>query len=524
MELVEIRDLDGPNIFLLEPAIKVEFKTVTSTGNPSDKLRSALCQLHEAHGLACPASTWVELETPSHVAFAFGWSRRRFAFGVAKLLARLAQGENVDLATAAQELAELLESRASDDLPLMVRDKNRSMPIVSITGTNGKTTTTRLVTHILRSTGRKVGWSSSAGVYIEGELVMEGDYTGPAGAVRVLSEPGLDAAVLETARGGILLRGVAYESNDVSIFTNVSGDHLDLQGIHSVEGLADAKSVVIRITKPDGVAVLNVDDPLVAARAPLTNAKVCFVSQVPGNQIAKKHIKSGGIAVVADDRSVNYWRNGVKTQIADIDLIPIAFGGSAKHMIENALCATAATLAMGLSPAQVRDGLLSFSSTSADNLGRLNIYEVEGTTVIVDFAHNEAGLRHLLSLATGLKQSSTTLTTIIGTAGDRTDANLFELGRIAAESSDAVIIKETAKYLRGRASNDELNKHYIAGIKAGGMSSWSIEKSEVDALKTGLERAKPGDIIAMMCVEQVAAISDFLRKVGSPSPLGQPAR
>jgi cyanophycin synthetase len=521
VELVEIRDLDGPNIFLLEPAIKVEFKIEAT--DQSLKLENSLVihlkSLHDHHGQRKPSHVWTSLETPGHFAFAFGWTHRRFALGIATLLAQIALIEDVNIDGVSARLGELLKEAEREDLPLMVRDSDRTVPIVSITGTNGKTTTTRLTAHILRKTGQHVGWSSSSGVFIEGEQVMEGDYTGPAGALRVLIEPGLDAAVLETARGGILLRGIAYESNDVSVFTNVSADHLDLQGIRTVEGLAAAKSTVIRITKPEGVAVLNADDPLVVQCAHKTLARVCYISQHSENPITQEHISKGGLAVIADRDSFEYWRDGRSTAIARIDEIPITFGGSARHMVENALCATAASLAMGLESEAVREGLKTFTSSPSDNLGRLNVYEVDGVIVIVDFAHNEAGLRHLLDLAFNLKKDGQRLVTIIGTAGDRTDANLFEIGRIAAETSDAVIIKETKKYLRGRADNDELNEHYIAGIKAGGGITWAIESSELAALDRGLKQTEAGDVIAMMCVEQVADVQERLQVIGVPSGL-----
>jgi cyanophycin synthetase len=526
VELVEIRDLDGPNIFLLEPAIKIEvmLDSAVQTSKFENSLVSQLNSLHDQHGQSIPAHVWTSLETPGHLAFAFGWSHRRFALDMAKLLTQIALNEDVDIDEVSERLGELLTVVEPNDLPLMVRDADRTMPIVSITGTNGKTTTTRLIAHILRKSGQRVGWSSSSGVFIEGEQVMEGDYTGPAGALRVLNEPGLDAAVLETARGGILLRGIAYESNDVSVFTNVSADHLDLQGIRTVEGLAAAKSTVIRITKPEGVAVLNADDPLVMQCAHKTRARVCYISQQSENPIVRDHISKGRLAVLTDQVNFELWRNGISTTIARIDEIPITFGGSARHMVENALCATAACLAMGLEPEKVRKGLETFTSSPSDNLGRLNVYEVDGVIVIVDFAHNEAGLRHLLDLATNLKNDGQRLVTIIGTAGDRTDENLFEIGRIAAETSDAVIIKETKKYLRGRADNDELNEHYIAGINAGGGSSWAIESSELAALDKGLKQTETGDVIAMMCVEQVADVHERLQAIGRPSGLGQSAK
>jgi cyanophycin synthetase len=544
VQLVEIRDLDGPNVFLLEPAIKVEFVLDDADRSPSsrqvlsarlsaitqtdptsalaDQISTAIGTIYNRHHLTPPATVWVELETPGHGAIAFGWSNRRFALGAANVIAEAACGEVAVDSSRIDALADFLAHPKADDTPFMVRNADLRMPIVSITGTNGKTTTTRLIAHILRQSGKRVGWSSSSGVFIEGKEVMEGDYTGPSGALRVLHDPDVDVAVLETARGGILLRGIAYESNDVSVITNVSGDHLDLQGVRTVEGLADAKSTVIRITKPGGFAVLNADDPLVVAQSSKSRARIFYVTQQAKNNTVASHIESGGNALSADDGRVDYWHDGIRNSLTSIDEIPIAFGGSARHMLENALCGAAACLGLGLRPETVRDGLATFSSTPSDNLGRLNLYEVEGATVVVDFAHNEAGLRHLLDLARGLAAQGSNLFAIIGTAGDRTDANLQAIGRIAAESADFVFVKETVKYLRGRASNEELNELYIAGIKRGGKTDWKISSSELEALKLALGQAMAGDVVAMMCVEQVQEVHDYLHAVGKPSPMGQP--
>ena len=330
MRLVEIRDLDGPNIFLLQPAIKLELEVTEADRSrdaiaalatsmeplaPSDDERAAgaaglgelllaaCASLHERAGVEFPEMRWVEMETPGHWSLAFGWERRRFALGLARLLADAATGEDVDLPTGIEHLRELLnpESDDADDRPGMIRDEDRTIPVVAVTGTNGKTTTTRLIAHILRGVGRKVGWTSTVGVFIEGEMVLEGDYTGPAGAWRVLREPGLDVAVLETARGGILLRGMACQSNDISVMINVSGDHLGLHGVQTVEGLAEVKGVVLRTTRPDGWVVLNADDPLVRAQAAGLHAPIIWVTQDPENPTVVAHRHAGGRAVVVED-------------------------------------------------------------------------------------------------------------------------------------------------------------------------------------------------------------------------------
>jgi cyanophycin synthetase len=545
MRLVEIRDLDGPNIFLLQPAIKIELEVSEADRSrdaiaalassmeplaPSDDeraagiaglgelLRAACAGLHERAGVEFPEMRWVEMETPDHWSLAFGWERRRFALALARLLADMATGEEVDLPTAIGELRDLPHVDAgsddADDRPGMIRDEDRTIPVIAVTGTNGKTTTTRLIAHILRGVGRKVGWTSTVGVFIEGEMVLEGDYTGPAGAWRVLREPGLDVAVLETARGGILLRGMACQSNDISIMINVSGDHLGLHGVLTVEGLAEVKGVVLRTTRPDGWVVLNADDPLVRAQAAGLHAPIIWVTQDAENPTVVAHRHAGGRAVVAVDGAMVETRGEEAHEIARLEEMPITFGGTARHMIENALCAAAAALALELDREEVGHGLRTFGATPEDNPGRLHVYDLNGATVILDYAHNEVGLRHLLAMAHGYREEEGRLTAIIGTAGDRTDEALRELGRLAAEQSDRVIVKETRRYLRGRASVDEMTALYLEGVAAGGNPPHVVATDEPEALEIALRDLQPGDAVAMMCIETGAESRARLEELG----------
>ena len=383
----------------------------------------------------------------------------------------------------------------------MVRDDQRRIPVVAITGTNGKTTTTRVLAHILRGTGRKVGWTSTVGVFIEGECVLEGDYTGPAGAWRVLEEPGLDIAVLETARGGLLLRGMACESNDVSVMTNVTGDHLGMHGIHTVEGLAAVKSVVLHTTRPSGWTVLNADDPLVRGQAAGLPAAIIWVTQDPENPTVHAHLLTGGTAILAEDGWLVIAEGSKRIRVLPLADIPVTFGGRARHMIENVLCATGAAVALEIAPADIARALSTFGDQESDNVGRLNAYSVNGATIILDYAHNEVGLSHLLQLAAGFRGEDGRLISIIGTAGDRPDDALREIGRLAAEASDQVIVKETRRYLRGRPSVESMTALYEEGLRAGGDPPHVVAHDEPDALTIALEQLRPGDVVAMMCIE-----------------------
>jgi cyanophycin synthetase len=543
MQLVEIRDLDGPNQFLLQPAIKVALVVTPADRAPDavaalaarleslgvdtddresgdwpvgEHLMAATILLHERCGLPEPELTWVPLETEYQMVLAFGWEHRRFGLEVGRVLAAIATGEPLDLHPTLDRLRDLLATTEPDDRPQLLRDADRTRSLVGVTGTNGKTTTTRMIAHVLRSVGRHVGWATTAGVFIDGELVLEGDYTGPQGAWRVFGEPGLDAAILETARGGILLRGLAYESNDVSVFTNVSEDHLGHYGIETEDGLAQVKSVVVRVTRPGGYAVLNADDPRVRGAASGLHASVFWVTQDPEHMTVLAHQRTGGRALVIRDGVVIEVRGTHEDPLIEIAAVPITFGGAARHMVENTLCAAAACLALGLPREAIAAALTSFGTEPSHNAGRLHRYEVNGATVILDYAHNVVGLAHLLELAARYRSGEGRLIAIIGTAGDRGDDILREMGRLAAAKSDLVLVKETKRYLRGRASAAEMNAAFVAGINEAGDTPYQIVATELGALEQALCDLRPGDVVAMMCIEESAAARDLVARMASP--------
>lgn len=538
MDVAEIRTLDGPNLFMLRPAIKIEIVAAPdATASLPDAVVEAMHQqglpvdagARGASGVARTLATvieWLakeaglvieevvvrEMEEEGRVAVAFPWERRRASRALGKLAWSLVAGEHPDVEDGLSEIRALLaEPPDAEDLPEMYPEIDRTVPTIGITGTNGKTTTTRLVASILRNAGKKVGWTSSAGVVIDEEIVIPGDYTGPSGAARVFAEPGIDYAVLETARGGILLRGLGYEHNDVSVMTNISADHMGMHGVHSLEMLTEVKAVVARVTHPEGFAVLNADDPRVLSVREVIVARPFLFSRRQDNPTVVEHVRSGGWALVVSDGAIVWHHDGVHQHIVTLDEVPITFRGRAEHMVENALAATAACLAVGLDAAQVAEGLRKFRNRPDQNRGRLNVYEVDGATVVVDFAHNEAGLKHLLQFARGFCAEGGRLYAVVGTAGDRDDTALKGIATIAAEQADGVVIKDTEKYLRGRSAGE------MPGIMRGivGDSLICMSPNEREGFHRGLELLARGDVLAVMCIEDYDEILAYLDEHGT---------
>lgn len=556
MRLVEIRELDGPNVFLLEPAIKVEVE-VTAVDATWDAARGLLQRLehwgvsgldgddaepeddrdrdepdpiaatfdaliqvidllHQRTGVPAPNARWERMEESGHVTMAFGWRHRRAGVAVAESIAALVSGEPVDHDQVVSRLAAIMASAPEPhDAPLVVHDQNRRKRIVAITGTNGKTTTTRLIASVLAATGTGVGWTSTTGVHVNGDELVAGDWTGIRGARRVLDHPDVEVAVLETARGGILQRGVAYESNDVAVVTNVSADHLGQHGVMTIEGLLRVKAVVPRTTRSSGTVVLNADDPLVQTLASAVRASVCLFSRIPENTFVTAHVLAGGEAVVVRDGRLVHVRGNRENDLIGLADVPMTFGGRAAHMIENALAGAAACLALGLTMEQVAAGLRAFRNAADTNPGRLNAYDVAGVTVISDYAHNEVGLRYLLSFARTFAGPEGRLLSLISTAGDRPDETLVGLGRIAATGADRVLVKRTHRYLRGREPG-EMERHFRQGIEEGGQEMATPVDTETEALDIFLKSARPGDVIAMMCIEGGDDLRARLSLIGTP--------
>ena len=410
-------------------------------------------------------------------------------------------------------LAELIRAARAHDLPLLVDDEAITLgsgptqlrfarqgplpaaaaidwsalgriPIGIITGTNGKTTTTRLVARMARASGRIPGITSSDGVAVDEQLVHRGDFSGPEGTRLVLRHPAVEIAILETARGGILRRGLTVERCDAAVITNVSADHLGDYGIDDVATMARVKAVVGRDAR---TVVLNADDPALVAIAPSFAGEVVWFA---------RHPRPGIAWTVRDGQLVHRDR-----PLVAIDRIPITFGGRATYNLENALAAAALAHALGLPDAAIVAGLCGFTSSSEDNPGRGNLFEVGGVSVLLDFGHNPAAIRGVLVLARGLlaQRGAGALRVTIGMPGDRLDAELHEVAReVAAGDPAQVIVRELpAELLRGRGPG-AVPDLLAAGLREHGVSEIAFAATEVDAVERALADAQPGDLVLVL--------------------------
>ena len=388
------------------------------------------------------------------------------------------------------------------------------VPTVAVTGTNGKTTVTRLIAHMGRCAGLHVGWSNTDGIYLDGELVEEGDWSGPGGAAQVLAQPGIQLAVLETARGGILRRGVGVTHNDVAVVTNISADHLGLGGIHTLDQLAEVKATIVRITRAGGWVVLNADDPRTLAMRRLSRARPFVFGldpDAPG--LREAQTEGGRAATVLDGDLVVLTRGRVDRLLPVLD-VPVTLAGLASFNVANALAAAAAGIAIGLPTEAVLDGLRGFRPDPGQNPGRMNILDLGGRAVIVDMAHNEASLLALLEVARGLRLPGGRVLASVGTAGDRSDELIRSLGELAARGADRVVVGEKHKYLRGR-DPAELVGLLREGAATVGVTDVPTHPGELASLQALAAESGPGDVIALMAPAERAEILAWLADQGA---------
>lgn len=382
------------------------------------------------------------------------------------------------------------------------------IPIIAITGTNGKTTTSRLIAHIAKMNGYRVGYTTSDGVYIQNRLLMKGDCTGPASAEFVLKDPTVNFAVLECARGGLLRAGLGFHKCDVGIVTNVEADHLGLKGIHTIEQLAKVKGVIPETVLPDGYAILNADDDLVYDMRRTVNCNVALFSMDEENPRIQAMQRLGGITAVYENGFVTICRGVWKMRIMRAEHIPLTYGGKALFMIKNVLAAVLAAHVRGVSNQDIKAALETFIPSASQTPGRLNLFHFENFKVLLDYAHNPAGMRALREFTDTIECSKKV--GIIAGVGDRRVEDNNEMGSLAAEMFDEIIIRQD-KRLRGK-TEAELIKMLNDGIQMKDPNKkTTIIPSEKEAITYAVNHAEKDSLI-VLCSDVIPDALDLVKR------------
>jgi len=553
VRLVELRVLDGPNLYFTRPAVKLTLavpgwlkmsearaaslaarmglRGADPDAPPRGRVRPGLPRsqhrlrfvarlaAHVTRSMAVAAGTSIAVRSrpgpeADQVVVAFPWRRRTAAEALANEVAGLFGAVAGSRRQFAKMLADAARRLVAVDPGPPPAVPDPVIPVIAVTGTNGKTTTVRALSHVLRTAGLDVSYSSTDGVYFNGRLVEEGDYSGFGGAARALSQPGVDMAVLETARGGILLRGIGTLHNDVAVVTNISADHLRLHGINTLDQLAEVKSSITRITRQDGWDVLNADDPRVLAMRRTIRGRPWLFSMDPDHPAIRAVVSEAGRATTLIDGQLMYFTAGMRPHsLLPLEDVPLTLAGISTHNIQNAMAVASAALGIGIPDEAVAQGLRSFVLDPETNPGRTNLFELDGRIVVVDYAHNEAGMAGLVETCRGLRPPGEEIWLAYGMAGDRSDEILHGVSYLAARGADHVVITEQTIYLRGRDRQDLLDR-LMAGAVDGGATGVPLFEEEIPALQWMLQSSRRGDVIAITALAQRREIFEFMKEHG----------
>ena len=390
------------------------------------------------------------------------------------------------------------------------------IPIVSITGTNGKTTVTRLIAHVLRGSGLTVGYTTTDGTYIQNQQIVQGDNTGPVSAQLVLKDPTVQVAVLETARGGIIRAGLGFDHCDIGIVTNIAADHLGLKDVNTLEDLARVKSVVPRAVSRRGHAVLNAEDPLVYKMREVVEGNCVYFSMDENHPNIKRQAEKGRTSCVLENGYVTILKGKWKVRIEKVANIPLTYGGRAEFMIQNVLAATLACFVHGVSLEDLRVGLTTFNAGTAQTPGRLNFVEVGDATVLMDYAHNPAGLRGLTTFINKLPNKYRTV--VLNGTGDRRDDDIREFAKIAADNFDRIVIR-AGHYLRGRSEEEMFNLLQEGIAQSENNPQVRIIPDSRTAIHHAIKHARKNELVvtlADLVPNDIGFVQEYRDEVNSP--------
>ena len=391
------------------------------------------------------------------------------------------------------------------------------IPIIAITGTNGKTTTTRLIAHIYRQTGRVVGYTTTDGIYIDDHVVEKGDTTGPQSAQVILKDPTVEVAVLETARGGILRSGLAFDKCDVGVVLNLSADHLGIGDIDTLDQMAHLKSVVAESVSINGYAVLNADDPLVAAMAERVKGQVAYFAMNPANELVQNHTRKGGLAAVYENGYLSILKGDWTLRIEQAVNVPVTMQGRAPFMIANALAASLAAFAQGVPIEAIRAALTTFRASVNQTPGRMNLFNLGHYHALVDYAHNAASYEAVGSFVRNWPGERIG---VVGGPGDRRDEDFIELGKLSASIFDRIIIKEDDD-LRGRPMGEASELITKGILQQKPDCQYQVILKETEAINTALDQAISGGLVVILPESVSRAINLIQARNPLPESIGQ---
>lgn len=404
------------------------------------------------------------------------------------------------------------------------------IPTAVVTGSNGKTTTVRLIAACAHAHGWRAGYNCTDGVFIDGEALAIGDYSGPAGTRQVLREQRTEAAILETARGGILRRGIAVSDAHVALVTNVSSDHFGEYGIHDLDGLADAKLAVAAVVRRDGLLVLNADDALLRAKSRgLTrrfgvSPRLGWFALDADSPALREYRAAGAPTCGVRAGRLVVDQEGTAHDLGPVAAMPLAIGGIAAYNVANLAAAALVALALGIPAATIAGVCARFGAELTDNPGRMLRFDMGGVQVLMDYAHNPDGLRGFLAVAAQLRGAHGRLVVLLGHAGNRRDADIEEVARVVAGfRPELVVVKEIATHLRGRAPGEIPRLIHAALLDAGQVeSAITMRDSELEAARCALDWARPGDVVGLL-VHAPAGRATVLELLKTRSHRGQGA-